>query len=56
VPPDDDAAFARVLGEVLASAAAREEMGRAARAHVEATFTPAAAATRTLAVYRELLA
>lgn len=37
----DDAGFVAALGELIGSPALREEMGRAARAHAEATFDAA---------------
>ena len=51
----DAAAFAIALERLLVSAERRQALGTAARAHVEANFSLAATANRTLAVYQDLL-
>ena len=51
----DSAAFAIALERLLVSAERRQALGTAARAHVEANFSLAATADRTLAVYQDLL-
>lgn len=51
----DAAAFAIALERMLVSAERRQALGTAARAHVEANFSLAATANRTLAVYQDLL-
>jgi glycosyltransferase involved in cell wall biosynthesis len=51
----DSAAFASALERLLVSPERRQALGTAARAHVEANFSLAATADRTLAVYQDLL-
>jgi glycosyltransferase involved in cell wall biosynthesis len=56
VPPGDPAALADALAVALAlSAADRERLAAAARAHVERRFTRETMCAATLAVYAELL-
>ena len=54
VPAVDAAAFAVALERLLVSAERRQTLGNAARAHVEANFSLAGTADRTLAVYQDL--
>jgi len=56
VPPRDPAALAERLHVLLADAALRERMGRAARARVEREFTWPLVAQRTAALYEAMLA
>ena len=55
VPPGDAAAMAAAMAPLLDDAARREAMGRAARAHVEASHAIEAEAAALEAVYRDLL-
>jgi glycosyltransferase involved in cell wall biosynthesis len=52
VPPGDDAALADAWGSLITSPAARQRLGAAARARVEANFSWLSVAERTVAVYR----
>lgn len=55
VPPESPEALADAVGRLLADPAERRALGARARAMVEAEFTVAVVAERTLALYRELL-
>jgi mannosyltransferase len=55
VPPDDGAALAVALGELLEDGPLRTRMGRAAREHVVARHPIEGEAEALIAVYRELL-
>jgi glycosyltransferase involved in cell wall biosynthesis len=55
VPPADAAALAAALSELTADDAARAELAAAARDAAAGTYSWAAIADRTLALYRELL-
>ena len=55
VPPDDPAALARALAELLDNPARTAAMGRAGRARFEAHFTAARMARETIEVYQRAL-
>jgi glycosyltransferase involved in cell wall biosynthesis len=55
VPPDDAAALAAELGELVGDEGARAELAAAARAAAAARYSWDAVAARTLALYEELL-
>jgi glycosyltransferase involved in cell wall biosynthesis len=55
VPPDQPAALAQALGELLADEAARAGLASAARRAAEAPYSWDRVAARTLGLYRELL-
>jgi glycosyltransferase involved in cell wall biosynthesis len=55
VPPDDPAALAAVLAELVDDESARAEMARAASAAAAGPYSWDEAARQTLALYRELL-
>lgn len=56
VPPRDPEALAKSLEDLLGDPIRRERMGRAARARVERLFTWPRVASRTSALYEEVLA
>jgi len=56
VPPENSAALARAIDELLAAPERRRAMGQAGRARVLEHFTWRAAAQRTVDVYREAIA
>jgi len=56
VPPDDPAALAAVLAELVGDEGARAEMARAASAAAAGPYSWDEAARQTLALYRDLLA
>jgi len=55
VPPEDPAALAAALGELVADDAARAELGEAAAAAASGSYSWNEAAHQTLALYQELL-
>ncbi len=55
VPPEDPAALAAALSELIADSAAREELAAAARAAAAGPYSWDEAARQTLALYRDLL-
>ncbi len=55
VPPEDPAALAAVLSELVGDQGARAELAAAARAAAEGPYSWAAVARQTLALYEELL-
>jgi glycosyltransferase involved in cell wall biosynthesis len=55
VPPQDEAALAAALAELVGDAAARAELGAAAAAAASGSYSWDEAARRTLDLYRELL-
>jgi glycosyltransferase involved in cell wall biosynthesis len=55
VPPEDPAALAGVLAELIGDATAREELAASARATAAGPFSWDAVAAQTLDLYRELL-
>jgi glycosyltransferase involved in cell wall biosynthesis len=55
VPPGDPIALAEAMGALLADRSRRERMGRAARATVEAEFTPERETSRNLEIYRAVM-
>jgi glycosyltransferase involved in cell wall biosynthesis len=55
VPPQDPAALAGALAQLLADDAQRTRMGAAGLSHVSEKFSPQAMVSGNLAVYRELL-
>jgi glycosyltransferase involved in cell wall biosynthesis len=56
VAPGEDGPLAAALGELIGDEERRAELGRRARARVEADFTPAAMRRRVLSIYEQLLA
>ena len=55
VPPDDPAALAQALGELIADAGAREELATAARRAADGPFSWDRIAAQTIELYRELM-
>jgi glycosyltransferase involved in cell wall biosynthesis len=55
VPPEDPPALAEAIAGLLADEARAARLGRAARAHVQTTFTVAAHVDRMLSIYDEVL-